>query len=75
MGRPRTHNGPVFAVAFSHDGRQILTGCGDGSVTRWEVPTPMEGSAEEVQEWASSVTGLKLDDDGIARPLDIRGTR
>lgn len=72
LGQPRFHAGPVFAVAFSHDGRHILAGSGDGSATRWDVPVPVEGSAAQVRESVSSVTGLKLGSDGIVRPMEIR---
>jgi WD40 repeat protein len=34
-----THPGPVTALAFTRDGRTVLTGCADGKVRRWDART------------------------------------
>ncbi len=44
VGEPLVHNHAVWAVAFSPDGKRLLTGSGDeqngaGAVRLWEVPT------------------------------------
>jgi WD40 repeat protein/tRNA A-37 threonylcarbamoyl transferase component Bud32 len=36
------HQGPVYAVAFSPDGRTVLTGSGDGALHLWEAATGKE---------------------------------
>ena len=37
MGAPLRHRGPVRSVAFSPDGRTVLTGSNDGAAQIWEV--------------------------------------
>jgi WD40 repeat protein len=37
--RPLQHDKHVTSVAFAPEGNELLTGCTDGSVWRWEVPS------------------------------------
>src|SRR5262249_22870852 len=37
FGAPLQHRGPVRSVAFSPDGRTVLTGSNDGTAQVWEV--------------------------------------
>src|SRR5205823_3402516 len=37
-----SHQGPVFAVAFSPDGRAVLTGSQDGTARLWSAATGKE---------------------------------
>jgi eukaryotic-like serine/threonine-protein kinase len=57
-------------VAFSPDGRLLLTGCWDRTARLWPVPVPVAGAPERVRLWAQVLTGLELDDDGVIHVLD-----
>jgi WD40 repeat protein len=37
LGTPLLHDGPVFAVAFSPDGKTVLTGSADNTARLWDV--------------------------------------
>src|SRR5262249_23701784 len=47
IGPPMEHVEPITSVAFSVDGRWLLA-LGVKEVSRWPVPTPMEGDASSV---------------------------
>jgi len=62
-------------VAFSPDGRTIVTGGGDrskrtGSASLWPGLVPLRGTPERLVLWVQVLTGQELDDDGVARWLD-----
>jgi WD40 repeat protein len=60
----------VIAVAFSHDGKSMLTGSLDGTARIWKIPPPLEGGAERINLWAQVVTGLELDSSGTILYLE-----
>jgi hypothetical protein len=57
-------------VAFSPDGKTVLTGSDDKTARLWRVPRPIEGDPERILLWAQVITGLELDEFGGRRGLD-----
>jgi WD40 repeat protein len=57
-------------VAYSPDGKTILTGSRDKTARLWTPPAPVEGEVERMALWTQVMTGLELDADGVARVLD-----
>ena len=77
--RPCAHPGQVVAVAFSPDGRTVLTGSTDGTARLWEVGhRPADRAAAAPSRtaswpWPSAPTAASLltgSDDGTARLWD-----
>jgi WD40 repeat protein len=60
----------VRAVAFSSDGKTMLTGSADKTARLWRVPQPIAGDPERIILWAQVITGLELDEYGGTRGLD-----
>ena len=66
-----THQGIVFAVAFSPDGTTVITGCWDGTARFWDVATErLPDDLERVANWVEVLTGLTLDESGSIQILD-----
>jgi WD40 repeat protein/Flp pilus assembly protein TadD len=71
IGQPLPHQGWVLGVAFSPEGKTVLTGSSDTIARLWEIePAPLEGEVERIILWTQVITGLGLDADILARPLD-----
>ena len=48
------HDGRVDSVAFSPDGRRIVTGSADGTAKVWEAATPQQVAAWQQEEKAAA---------------------
>jgi WD40 repeat protein len=71
IGQPMTHPDVIHAVAFSPDGKTIVTGCKDHKSRLWSAPpSAVEGEPDRIAAWVQAITGLELDDDGAVRLLD-----
>ena len=57
-------------MAFSPDGKTVLTGTLDGMAQSWTVPTPLAADTDRIMLWAKVVTGMELDEWGGLRSLD-----
>ena len=69
IGPPLAHQGEVRAVAFSPDGKTILTGSLDKTARLWPT-AELPDDLPRIAAWAEVVTGLALDEQGFAHPLD-----
>jgi hypothetical protein len=57
-------------VAFTHDDRAVLTAGRDGELTRWQMETlPVAGDVERIRLWIQVLTGMELDQEGVAGGL------
>jgi WD40 repeat protein len=61
----------VSAVAFSPDGKTVITGSYDNTARLWNVATDLlPDDLERVANWVEVLTGLTLDEDGSIQVLD-----
>ena len=47
-----------------------IEGSGDNTARLWPVPSPFDGSPEQIRVWLNVQTGLELDEGGAIRVLD-----
>jgi WD40 repeat protein len=76
----RGHDREVMAVAFSPDGKRLVSGGSDGTLRRWDPATglavgePIRGLAHSERDFAFTPNGKQLiagDDDGNIGFLDV----
>jgi WD40 repeat protein/serine/threonine protein kinase len=61
-------------LSLSSDWSVLITAHREG-VHRWELPRPLEGGKDRLRLWANVVTGMEMDDNGVARWLDMETWR
>jgi WD40 repeat protein len=69
--QPQSPDG-VVAVAFSPDGKTIRAGNKVGTVRLWETPATVSGDGERILLWTQVMTGMELDENGMAMALDAK---
>jgi WD40 repeat protein len=57
-------------VAFSPDGKTVVTASQDQTARLWDVATALPDELERVATWVEVLTGLEHDEQGSARVLD-----
>jgi WD40 repeat protein/serine/threonine protein kinase len=75
LGPPLRFPCRVTAVAFSPDGKRLVTGGADGTARLWELPQPTNLDTDHVQLWVQVLTGAELDSHGVQRLLDAKTWR
>jgi tetratricopeptide (TPR) repeat protein len=66
------HGAGVRQVAFSSDGRSLLT-TGGGTVRQWAAPVPLPDDLPRLVPWVEAIVGLEMNEQGSFRPLDRAG--
>jgi len=59
----------VHSVAFSPDGKYVLTGSADKTARLWSLPLPWEDSPERIALSVTVWTALEVDERGNVRQL------
>jgi WD40 repeat protein len=62
--------GIVQGVEFASDGQAFLTVGSSRSVWQWTLASPVQGSAEQVDEWVQSITRFALDANDAVQMLN-----
>ncbi|HEY7156483.1 MAG TPA: protein kinase, partial [Gemmataceae bacterium] len=70
IGPPVHHNEAVPFVAFTPDGKRMMSGSVNGEFRAQDVPWPLPGDAERLRCWVEVLTGMELDAEGTIRDLD-----
>ncbi|MCO6046392.1 serine/threonine-protein kinase [Aeoliella sp. ICT_H6.2] len=76
--------GPFVCVAFWPDNHSMVTSTGLGYIVLpsqatpaiyHRIPTPLKGNVNDVALWAETITGMTLDENGIADVLSVNDWR
>jgi WD40 repeat protein/serine/threonine protein kinase len=70
LGPPLRCQSGVGAVAFEARGQTLLTIESGRWVRRWPLPAPPQGEPRRFVLWTQVLTGMRLDKQGAAHPLD-----
>jgi hypothetical protein len=70
IGPPIHHAEAVYHVAFTADGKRILSTSVNGEFRSQEVPLPLPGGPERIRCWVEVLTGMELDEQGMIRNLN-----
>jgi WD40 repeat protein len=57
-------------VAFSPDGKSVITGSADGTVWRRDIAAELPDGLDGVANWVEALVGLTLDETGSIQVLD-----
>jgi WD40 repeat protein len=69
IGPALPHRARVVSVGVSADGKYVATGSDDRTAKIWTAPVPFEGEVERIALWASLVTGLEINSDGMVQAI------
>ncbi len=68
-GKTMQHEGSVVAVAFSPDGKTVITGSDDMTARLWDIPLPAPNEHDRLKLFVEVRTGLFFDESGRLQPL------
>ncbi|MGH7222123.1 MAG: WD40 repeat domain-containing protein, partial [Gemmataceae bacterium] len=70
IGPPVHHGEAVHFVAFTPDGKRMMSCSVNGEFRSQQVPQPLSGDSEHIRCWVEVLTGMQLDFEGTIRDLD-----
>jgi WD40 repeat protein/serine/threonine protein kinase len=70
IGPPVHHSEAVPVVAFTADGKRMMSGSVNGEFRSQEVPAPVTGDVERIRCWVEVLTGMEMDARGAIWDLD-----
>jgi WD40 repeat protein/tRNA A-37 threonylcarbamoyl transferase component Bud32 len=70
IGPPVHHDEAVHFVAFTPDGKRMMSLCVTGEFRSQEVPSTLAGDAERIRCWVELLTGMELDAEGAIHDLN-----
>jgi WD40 repeat protein len=70
-GPPLHHDKEVRSLARDSAGEWLYTGSWDGTVRRWRLPSPKEGSVEEIRRWLEVQTRQHIDAGGAVVTMEV----
>jgi WD40 repeat protein len=69
LGEPLRHPAALLDVAFSADGKAVVTLGGDGHLRTWRLPSPEADAPGRVTLRLEAQTGLTMDEGGVIAEL------
>ncbi len=69
IGPPISHGEAVHFVAFTPDGRRMISLSVNGEFRSQDVPLSLSGDAERIRCWVELLTGMELDPQGTLHDL------
>ncbi len=70
IGPPVNHGEAVHYVAFTPDGKRMISSSVNGEHREQDVPSPLLGDAERIRCWVEVLSGMELDTEGTVHDLD-----
>jgi WD40 repeat protein/tRNA A-37 threonylcarbamoyl transferase component Bud32 len=70
IGPPVNHGEAVHMVAFTPDGKRMMSLSVNGEYRAQDVPSSLNGDAERIRCWVELLTGMELDAQGVIHDLD-----
>jgi eukaryotic-like serine/threonine-protein kinase len=70
IGPPVHHGEAVHFIAFTPDGKRMMSLSVNGEFRAQDMPSPLSGDAERIRCWVEVLTGMELDAEGTIRDLD-----
>jgi eukaryotic-like serine/threonine-protein kinase len=70
IGPPVNHGEAVHVVAFTPDGKRMISLSVNGEFRSQDVPSSLNGDVKRIRCWVELLTGMELDAQGVIHDLD-----
>jgi WD40 repeat protein len=70
IGPPVNHGEAVDFVDFTQDGKRMMSLSVNGEFRAQDVPSSLNGDAEQIRCWVEVLTGMEIDAEGTIHDLD-----